>query len=170
MAPESNSGDGLVLAETAGAAIESESHQGAGFWSPVSVTKRPDGTQGLYPHLAMDRAKPGLIAVNTAGRRFVNEAVSYHDFVEAMYRSHETTDTMPAWDHLESWLPSAIKDFMVAGREMTEKSVAAADLIIRPPLPATAFRFDQGHSFADSGRAEAEAQLGEIAALLKPAG
>lgn len=97
MAPESNSGDGLVLAETAGAAIESESHQGAGFWSPVSVTKRPDGTQGLYPHLAMDRAKPGLIAVNAAGRRFVNEAVSYHDFVEAMYRSHETSKTMPAW-------------------------------------------------------------------------
>ena len=41
--------------------------------------------------------KPGLIAVNSAGRRFVNEAVSYHDFVEAMYRSHETVDTMPAW-------------------------------------------------------------------------
>ena len=47
--------------------------------------------EGLYPHLAMDRAKPGLIAVNAAGHRFVNEAVSYHDFVEAMYRAHETS-------------------------------------------------------------------------------
>lgn len=97
LAATSNAGDGLALAEAADAVIDSDSHQGAGFWSPVSVTKREDGTEGLFPHLAMDRAKPGLIAVNAEGRRFVNEGVSYHDFVEAMYRSHETADTMPAW-------------------------------------------------------------------------
>lgn len=97
LAADSNAGDGLALAEAADAAVDSDSHQGAGFWSPVSVTKRDDGTEGLFPHLAMDRAKPGLIAVNAEGRRFVNEGVSYHDFVEAMYRSHETADTMPAW-------------------------------------------------------------------------
>jgi succinate dehydrogenase/fumarate reductase flavoprotein subunit len=97
LAAGSNAGDGLALAETADASVDSDSHQGAGFWTPVSVTKRDDGTEGLFPHLAMDRAKPGLIAVNAAGRRFVNEGVSYHDFVEAMYRSHETADTMPAW-------------------------------------------------------------------------
>ncbi|MEE2996272.1 MAG: FAD-binding protein [Pseudomonadota bacterium] len=96
MAPDSKTGDGCALADAAGAGIDT-SGQGAGLWSPVSVTTRPDGTQGLYPHLAMDRAKPGLVAVNAAGRRFVNEAVSYHDFVEAIYRSHETVDTMPAW-------------------------------------------------------------------------
>lgn len=45
----------------------------------------------------MDRSKPGLIAVNAAGRRFVNEAISYHDFVLAMHRSHETVPTIPAW-------------------------------------------------------------------------
>ena len=27
----------------------------------------------------------------------MNEAASYHDFVEAMYRSHENVDTIPAW-------------------------------------------------------------------------
>ena len=96
MAPSTNTGDGMTLAESLGAGIDT-SGQGAGLWSPVSVTKRSDGSDGLYPHLAMDRAKPGLIAVNAAGRRFVNEAVSYHDFVEAMYRSHETVDTIPAW-------------------------------------------------------------------------
>lgn len=80
------------------------------------------------------------------------------------------TDTMPAWDRLEPWLPPAIKEFMMTGREMTEKSIAAADLVIRPPLPATAFRFDQGHSFADSGRDATESRLGDIAALLKPVG
>ena len=96
MAPASNTGDGVALADALGAEIDT-SGQGAGLWSPVSVTRRADGSEGLYPHLAMDRAKPGLIAVNAAGHRFVNEAVSYHDFVEAMYRSHETVDTMPAW-------------------------------------------------------------------------
>jgi succinate dehydrogenase/fumarate reductase flavoprotein subunit len=33
-----------------------------------------------------DRAKPGIIAVNSAGKRFVNEALSYHEFVLAMLR------------------------------------------------------------------------------------
>src|SRR5262249_35117208 len=54
-------------------------------------------TKGLFPHLVLDRAKPGLIAVNSAGRRFVNEAVSYHDFVLAMFESHKMTPAIPAW-------------------------------------------------------------------------
>jgi len=45
----------------------------------------------------LDRAKPGLIAVNSAGRRFVNEAASYHDFVEAMLESHKHIPSIPAY-------------------------------------------------------------------------
>jgi succinate dehydrogenase/fumarate reductase flavoprotein subunit len=45
----------------------------------------------------LDRAKPGLIAVNSAGRRFVNEADSYHDFVAAMLRSQATVPSIPAY-------------------------------------------------------------------------
>ncbi len=97
LAAATNEGDGLRIAEGAGAGIASTGHQASAFWTPVSVTYRADGTKGLFPHLSLDRAKPGLIAVNAAGRRFVNEAVSYHDFVEAMYRSNETVNTMPAW-------------------------------------------------------------------------
>lgn len=97
MAAPGCTGDGIVAATAAGAAIGSDGHHAGGFWSPVSVTRRRDGSGGLFPHLSLDRAKPGLIAVNAAGRRFVNEAVSYHDFVEAMHRSHRTVDTMPAW-------------------------------------------------------------------------
>jgi succinate dehydrogenase/fumarate reductase flavoprotein subunit len=58
---------------------------------------RNDGTKGLFPHLVFDRAKPGVIAVNSAGRRFVNEAVSYHDFVLAMFECNKTTSAIPAW-------------------------------------------------------------------------
>ncbi len=51
----------------------------------------------MYPHIVLDRAKPGLVAVNAAGRRFVNEAVSYHEFTRAMYRAHRGVPSIPAW-------------------------------------------------------------------------
>ena len=91
-----NSGDGVALGERIGAALTPERCT-SGLWTPASVVKRPDGSEGLYPHFSLDRAKPGLVAVNAAGRRFVNEACSYHDFVLAMYESHKTTPTIPAW-------------------------------------------------------------------------
>jgi succinate dehydrogenase/fumarate reductase flavoprotein subunit len=81
-APPGNTGDGLRLAETAGAAIEQDLPHAAA-WVPVSRVARRDGTTGLFPHF-IDRAKPGVIAVTRAGRRFVNEANSYHDFVQGL--------------------------------------------------------------------------------------
>ena len=90
-----NCGDGVAIGERLGARIAPEEHGRSGFWTPVSVTMRPDG--GLFPHLSLDRAKPGLLAVNSAGRRFVNEAASYHDFVEAMFESHKLVPSIPAY-------------------------------------------------------------------------
>jgi succinate dehydrogenase/fumarate reductase flavoprotein subunit len=89
-------GDGMRIARATGAAIEDD-HQSPMFWSPVSATPWLQGGRGAYPHLALDRSKPGLIAVNAAGRRFVDEAVSYHDFVLGMHRSHQNVPTIPAW-------------------------------------------------------------------------
>jgi len=89
-------GEGMAVARAAGAAVEDDHAQPA-FWTPVSETGWLAGGRGAYPHLALDRAKPGLIAVNAAGRRFVDEAVSYHEFVVGMHRSHETVATIPAW-------------------------------------------------------------------------
>ena len=96
MAVSTDAGDGIALGQRIGARIAPGEHRSGGFWSPVSVTRRRDGSTGLFPHLVLDRAKPGLVAVNAAGRRFVNEACSYHDFVEAMFASHQTAPTMPA--------------------------------------------------------------------------
>src|SRR5207237_9413315 len=73
MAVPSNRGEGIALGRGIGAHIAPEQHRSGGFWSPVSVTRRADGSTGLFPHLVFDRAKPGLITVNAAGRRFVNE-------------------------------------------------------------------------------------------------
>ncbi len=85
MASEFNQGDGIGIGEKLGARIAPQEHRRSGLWTPASVTPRADGTTGLYPHLLLDRAKPGLIAVNARGERFVNEGVSYHDFVEGMF-------------------------------------------------------------------------------------
>jgi succinate dehydrogenase/fumarate reductase flavoprotein subunit len=89
-------GDGIGLARAAGATVE-EDHASPAFWAPVSDTRWLVGGRGAFPHLMLDRAKPGLVAVNAAGRRFVDEAVSYHDFVTGMLVSHETVPTIPAW-------------------------------------------------------------------------
>lgn len=65
------------------------------FWVPVSRWTRRDGSSALFPHTVTDRAKPGLIAVNRQGKRFVNEALSYHEFGRAQLR--EENDANPAW-------------------------------------------------------------------------
>jgi succinate dehydrogenase/fumarate reductase flavoprotein subunit len=96
MSYEGNRGDGLAIAQRFGARISSPP-AGSGLWAPVSLAPRADGSKGLFPHLVLDRAKPGLIAVNSAGRRFVNEAVSYHDFVLAMFEANKTASSIPAW-------------------------------------------------------------------------
>lgn len=80
-----NTGDGMRLGEVAGArAIEG--YPNAAAWAPTSLVIRKDGTKAPYPHF-IDRGKPGVIAVTRAGRRFVNEANCYHDFVQAMMKA-----------------------------------------------------------------------------------
>jgi succinate dehydrogenase/fumarate reductase flavoprotein subunit len=79
------SGDGLRAAIAAGASMNTRVASPA-YWVPASLFQRADGSQGVFPHTVTDRAKPGVIAVNASGRRFVNEALSYHEFVLAMLR------------------------------------------------------------------------------------
>jgi len=107
MFPQANQGEGIDMACAAGATIGND-HASPAFWAPVSILTQANGSQVRYPHLVWDRAKPGLMAVNAAGKRFVNESTSYHDFVLAMYRSHETVPTVPAFlicdsDFMERW-------------------------------------------------------------------
>jgi len=85
---------GVSLGEAAGAQL-SPTGQSLAFWVPVSKGIRADGTLAIFPHTVTDRAKPGLIAVNGKGQRFVNEAVSYHEFVQAQLRN--SVDSIPAW-------------------------------------------------------------------------
>ncbi len=97
LSSEFNAGDGLAIGERLGARIAPEEHGQSGLWTPVSLTVHADGSKGLFPHLVLDRAKPGVIAVNQAGQRFVNEAVSYHDFVLAMFEANARAPSIPSY-------------------------------------------------------------------------
>ena len=94
-APSSNTGDGIHLGETAGGRVADDFvHPGA--WAPVSLVLRKDGSVGRFPHL-VERAKPGFIAVGPDGKRFVNEANSYHDFMSALFSVYSGEVTPHAW-------------------------------------------------------------------------
>lgn len=94
-APPGNTGDGLRLAEAVGAAVE-DRYPNAAAWCPVSLVPRRDGTTGVFPHF-IDRAKPGVIGVTRQGRRFVNEANSYHDYVQAMVAACAGEAEVASW-------------------------------------------------------------------------
>ena len=166
MSPEQNSGDGIRMAREAGGVLGPMGSSPA-FWTPISILKRPDGSELRYPHLVWDRAKPGLMAVNASGRRFVNESTSYHEFVRGMYRSHLDAPTLPAFlicdnDFIERWglglaLPGGRpRDHLVrAGylyRAGTLEALAAQMGIDRAGLNASADQFNRA---AELGRDEA---------------
>ncbi|NDZ18845.1 succinate dehydrogenase [Variovorax sp. WS11] len=94
--PARCSGADLATAVGAGmSAAGTTVDEAKAFWVPVSVCPGVDGIGAVFPHTVTDRAKPGLIAVDNQGRRFVNEAVSYHEFVRAQLRAPDSS--IPAW-------------------------------------------------------------------------
>lgn len=153
LAPPSVRGDGVASARELGAAIEQ--HTGNFFWQPVSRVPRADGSTGLFPHLFLDRAKPGLIAVNAQGQRFVDEAASYHHFVEGMVRAgavpaHLVCEAAfvrryglgaipPGTTDLRPWLA---RGYLV--QAPTLGALAQALGLPAGALPATVARYNQG--------------------------
>jgi len=123
--PASNSGDGIRIATGAGAAFNEDVHFAAA-WTPVSFLPRADGSKLPYPHF-IDRGKPGYIAVDRRGRRFVNEAKSYHVFVPAMIeacRGDAETECWNICDHaaIRRWglgaappRPARLKPYLDSG-------------------------------------------------------
>jgi len=86
----------LRLGEAAGGVVGADMAQCAAL-APVSLVPRADGSVAHFPHL-IERAKPGLIAVTARGQRFVNEADSYHDFLQGLLRA------TPAGEAVQGWL------------------------------------------------------------------
>ncbi|WP_042882965.1 FAD-dependent oxidoreductase [Cupriavidus necator] len=93
--PQTNVGDGVRMAEAVGGVFD-QSLSNAAAWTPMSLVPRKDGSTGIMPHF-IDRAKPGVIAVSLDGRRFANEANSYHDLVQAMIAASKGKSETACW-------------------------------------------------------------------------
>jgi succinate dehydrogenase/fumarate reductase flavoprotein subunit len=80
---EGSTGDAQDRAIEIGARL-SDRDLSAAFWAPASIRRRADGSNAVFPHFVLDRGKPGTLVVDSHGRRFVNEAISYHQFAQEM--------------------------------------------------------------------------------------
>jgi succinate dehydrogenase/fumarate reductase flavoprotein subunit len=155
--PATNSGDGIHIATGSGAAFHEDVHHAAA-WTPVSYLPQPDGTKLPYPHF-IDRGKPGYIAVDRRGRRFVNEAKSYHVFVPAMIEACRTDAQTECWnicDHtaIRRWglgaappRPARLKPYLESGYIVsgaTPEELAARLGIDPAGLAATIRTYNEG--------------------------
>ncbi|MGE5088204.1 MAG: FAD-dependent oxidoreductase [Candidatus Levyibacteriota bacterium] len=126
-------------------------HYGSGgaspaFWAPVSMRRRADGSTAVFPHFLMDRGKPGMIAVDGTGRRFVNEATSYHQFGLAMQQR-----------------PQAIPAYLIADADALRKYGMG---IVRPGGKGLAPFIADGYLVQAGGIDELARKLGIDAASL----
>ncbi|WP_233192801.1 FAD-dependent oxidoreductase [Acidimangrovimonas sediminis] len=89
-------GNGARLAEAVGGHVDLSVARPAAF-CPVSTVRWPDGRVAPFPHI-IDRGKPGVIGVLADGRRFCNEGLGYHDYVNEMLAA------VPEGQRARSWL------------------------------------------------------------------
>lgn len=95
LAPSTADGAGISLGESAGGRLRTDLASPAA-WCPVSLVPYRNGRTGVFPHI-MDRAKPGSIGVRSDGRRFVNEANGYYDYVAALIEATPDDEPVEAW-------------------------------------------------------------------------
>lgn len=90
--PGQNTGAALEAGQALGAATDLLDW---GWWAPTISVPKEEKARGVFA----ERAFPGAIVVNGEGKRFVNEAAPYLEFVDAMYKDNEVTGgkTIPAW-------------------------------------------------------------------------
>ncbi len=96
--PPTNRGDGIVIGLQSGAALGnmSDAWWVAGLQIPGETI---DGAP-FFRMLFVDSARPGAIAVDQQGRRFVNESVNYYSFARSLLERDANTYAhvrAPAW-------------------------------------------------------------------------
>jgi 3-oxosteroid 1-dehydrogenase len=96
MSPPHNEGDGHRMAMEAGAALANMT----AFWGQPALHDPEVEFEGhRLIQMGGSRAFPGVIVVNRAGRRFVNEAVSYQDFPKVVGAYDPVAVDHPNEDH-----------------------------------------------------------------------
>lgn len=88
-----NEGDGLLMAIAAGAQLGNMQNA---FWMQSALEMKPQrGARPNYMLGSDERARPGAILVNRAGKRFVNEAVNYNAVGKAIVAFDAGTHSYP---------------------------------------------------------------------------
>ena len=86
-----NTGDAIQAGLKLGAELDLMEHS---WWSPTALQEGEAQARTLF----VERALPGSLMVNSAGKRFVNEAAPYSDIGYAMYGAHKDGVTsVPCW-------------------------------------------------------------------------
>ena len=99
-AQRNNTGDAIEAAERAGAAL---SLMDAAWWAPAFRLADEDRARPMF----VERALPGSLIVNGLGRRYMNEASSYHVAGgEMMQRNSPECPTAPSWFLFDAWYRS----------------------------------------------------------------
>ena len=156
LTPDGNTGDGLQMALAAGAMMEEKNLQN-GAWVVMSVAHKPDGSIEKFPHLFLDRGKPGCIAVNAAGQRFANEAAM--DMVERMHAS----GSVPAYLVCDARFMRkyglglvkpgglGLKKWLAAGYIKTAPSLQALATLISVDAAGLAASVEKANCYAQAG-------------------
>lgn len=95
-----NEGDGLLMAMEAGAQLGNMQHA---FWMQSVLEFKPQhrAAKPNYMLASDERARPGAILVNRAGKRFVNEAANYNALGKALHAFDAGTHS---YSNLPYWL------------------------------------------------------------------
>lgn len=161
LAPPTNTGEGLEAALRVGARLDGNVVNAAA-WTPVSRVPQRDGSLVPFPHY-VDRAKPGVIAVDSAGQRFCNEASPYIRFVPALVRAAELRGESHVWlvaDHraLRRYglgaappAPGRIQPFVANGYLVRASSIAELELRLGIPVGALARTVASFNEHAERG-------------------
>lgn len=134
-------GTGWKLGRAAGGAAQTTLSDPCA-WVPASELPLADGLTEVVPHF-IERAKPGVIAVDSAGKRFANEADIYHYFTRTLIDHSVGQRAAEAWILADQ---SAVRRF----------GLGAA-----PPWPAPL------HAYLRSGYLKKAKSLTELADLIQ---
>lgn len=88
-ASSADTGDGIKLAQAINAATDMMTYA---WWSPTLVLQ-----SGAVEAFIVGKSMPSCMVVNKAGKRFLNEAEPYEDFVKHQYQAHKETPSIPAF-------------------------------------------------------------------------
>jgi succinate dehydrogenase/fumarate reductase flavoprotein subunit len=149
-----NEGDGLLMAIEAGAQLGNMQNA---FWQQSVLEMKPQHRNAKPNYMlgSDERARPGAILVNRAGKRFVNEAANYHAMGKALHAFDAGTHSyanLPYWLVIDqrykdkyptftSMPGSPIPSYMIQADTLEELAEKAG--IDAEGLVATADRFNQ---------------------------